>query len=184
MKKSFKFWLLVLSIPCLVFGGSLVVYWVLLPSLVGERAGYEVVSRQELTEFCNKCEKAVANGETWPEDPLLAIQEFSGNRVSTETQWKCRKSGNGRVIVVLAWPVEEDDSVAGIKMRLDLVRDGQVWRPEWGGMARKCMRGRTDWGWWLLTHNPLAGHEWAKPWNDWIRKLANSLNPWISQRCP
>ena len=88
--------------------------------------------------------------EPWTEDPREVGLRFAGYPNVDGTSPDIVRVFHpepGKTIVVVIDMGLMDDSVEAQKIRVDLVREVDVWRVEWAGGQWRCHGGRGDWYW-------------------------------------
>ena len=119
-----------------------------------DRGAYRQSQPEEtpgFAEFLEAYETARAEQADWVRDPVAVALRLTGYPNSDEEspdQVTLYQTGPERLTVVLLLESARDDSVRDIEDRIDLIREGDVWRVEWAGARWRCQpgRGQQDWG--------------------------------------
>lgn len=111
---------------------------------LGKRGDYEKIDLDTLAQSDSQEANLVGDD---PETIVLEQFGFSQLRESQEQKVTVQYPQDNQAIVILTQTGLLDDSVAGIRYRVELVSNQETWRVVWVGRQYKCQpgRGHQDW---------------------------------------
>jgi hypothetical protein len=96
---------------------------------------------RDYAEFNATIERAVADGESWPQDPLLVARRFAGWGVDRLGIWTIEGAGErpSRYEIVAIADGFHDDSVRGERLEISLERSAdETWRITAARVSWRC----------------------------------------------
>ena len=142
MQKKASGWLIFLILVLGIVAGASIRE--LLKSPRDKYGAIDFKSNSWRAEFISEYQQAIENEDLWVKDVETVALRIAGypnadkippERVEVET------AQAGKVIVTILSRRLMDDSIARQETRVELVKNGDVWRIEWAGLRQQCYRG-------------------------------------------
>jgi hypothetical protein len=96
-----------------------------------------------IVEFREEYAKAVQDEEEWVKSPMLVGLRFSGypnvDGIGPDKVFFFCTNSNRATVVVISEGLM-NDSIKDQEKRVDLVREGGIWKIEWAGYRQRCYR--------------------------------------------
>lgn len=101
-------------------------------------------------EFYAAYKEAIALNTDWVKNPEMVALRVAGypniDKIDPE-KVEMETNADGITIVVVLSPRLMDDSIRRQETRVELIKDGDIWKIVWAGWRQQCARGLFNFGW-------------------------------------